>query len=85
MLPPAALFAILGQRHLDHLVAEWVEHYHTERPHQAKDNELLALRHPLKGKTGKRKGETTDPPTLGQVKCRERLGGLVKHYYRKAA
>ena len=37
---------ILGQRHLDYLVAEWLEHYHTERPHQAKHNELLLARKP---------------------------------------
>ncbi len=37
-------FVILGQRHFDHLVAEWLEHYHEERPHQARDNDLLVHR-----------------------------------------
>ncbi len=27
----------------------------------------------------------TPPPTEGEVRCRERLGGLLKSYYRGAA
>lgn len=74
-------FVILGQQHFDYLVGEWLEHYHTERPHQAKDNELLAPGDRPKGK----KGTTADVLALRDVRCRERLGGLMKHYYRRAA
>ena len=36
-------FVVLGQRHLDNLAAQWLEQYHEERPHQAKDNDILTI------------------------------------------
>jgi putative transposase len=63
-------FVVLGEKHLNHLVGEYVTHYHEERPHQALGNA---------------------PPTIskavneGEVVCRERLGGLLRHYHRQAA
>lgn len=51
---------------------EYVEHYHHERNHQGKDNELLFPR-----------SEHT-PQSNSEVKCKERLGGLLKYYYREA-
>jgi putative transposase len=51
---------------------EYVEHYHTERPHQATGNVPLTA--------------SSSPPTSdGEVVCRERLGGVLRHYYRAAA
>jgi transposase InsO family protein len=62
---------LLGEGHLQAAVREFVHHYHAERPHQGLGNELIA------------------PPTTvigtGPVKCRERLSGLLKFYYREAA
>jgi hypothetical protein len=49
-------------------------HYHEERNHQGKDNILLF---PLP--TQAVRGEQE------KVRCRERLGGLLKYYERKAA
>jgi putative transposase len=48
-------------------------HYHTERPHQGEGNIVLvpAVNH----------GERCE----GLIRCRERLGGLLKCYYREAA
>jgi hypothetical protein len=46
-------------------------HFHGERNHQGKDNLLLFPR--------------DEVPTTGPVRCRERLGGLLKFYYRAAA
>ena len=48
--------------------------YHAERNHQGKDNQLLfpLPRRPAKG------GERP-------VRCKERLGGLLKYYERQAA
>ena len=71
-------FVALGQTHFDHLVSEWLEHYHTERPHQAKENELLVVKR-------RRKPPPVDAIPLSGVACEQRLGGLLKHYYRKAA
>ena len=63
-------FLVFGEKHFDYLVKEYVEHYHTERPHQGLANRLL-------------NGEP--PPADGEIQCRARLGGLLKHYYRNAA
>jgi len=67
-------FVILGHKHLNYLVATFVDYYHTQRPHQGKDNEpLLKL------------ANAPHPDSSSEVLCEERLGGLIKHYYRKAA
>ena len=62
---------LFGEAHLRTAVREFVHHYHDERPHQGLGNELIA------------------PETMvigtGQTECRERLGGLLKFYYRQAA
>jgi putative transposase len=58
---------LVGEGHLRAAVREFVLHYHEERPHQGLRNELIA---PLTTLTG-----------TGHVKCRERLGGLLKFYY----
>jgi putative transposase len=73
-------FLILGESHLAHLVREFVEHYHQERPHQAKGNVPL----PVAAADDAGEPRTLPFPT-DEVKCRKRLGGLLKHYYREAA
>jgi putative transposase len=74
-------FVILGQRHCDHLVKEWLEHYHTERPHQAKDNDLISR--PTRSRS---KGSVVaQNVTTPRILCKQRLGGLLKSYCRKAA
>lgn len=64
-------FIVLGERHLRHLVDQYIAYYLTERPHQAKENL------PLSG------GGPPEPE--GEIICHERLGGLLKHYTRRAA
>ena len=61
----------LGEGHLRAAVRKFVGHYHEERPHQGLGNELIAPQ---------AKGIGTGP-----LKCRERLGGVLKFYYREAA
>ena len=79
-------FLVVGAQHFNHLVGSWLEYYHTERPHQSKENEvLLPLRGPPDARKGKSKPQIADLPKLRDIRCRERLGGLLKHYYRKAA
>lgn len=66
-------FIALGTRHLDYLIAEFLEHYNRERPHSA-----IKFRTPV----GR-------PPPLrlaghpGTVRCGA-AGGVLKHYYRLA-
>jgi putative transposase len=63
-------FIAFSTDHLDLLCREYAVHYHAERPHQAMDNlPLTAL-----PRTG-----------TGPVACRERLGGVLRHYVRGAA
>ncbi|HYD02261.1 MAG TPA: integrase core domain-containing protein [Phycisphaerales bacterium] len=66
-------FVVLGTRHLDYLVTEYVTYYNTERPHSA-----LAFNTP----DGPRHSSVSD--RQGRVRCRTRLGGLLRHYYRAA-
>jgi len=72
-------FLVCGERHLHHLVTNFVAHYLEERPHQGLGNVPL----PEAGKTDDEPAVLSFP--TGEVKCRERLGGLLKHYYRAAA
>jgi len=63
-------FVPVGLKHLDHLVAEYLEHYHLERPHQGLGNRLL---------TGH------DPPgDEREVVCRSRLGGVLLQFERRS-
>ena len=66
-------FVVFGEEHMDYLVSEFLEHYHTERPHQSKENEVLVVA-----------GKPPDGEKEEQVCCRERLGGRLRHYYRAA-
>jgi putative transposase len=63
---------IVGRRHLDAVLRIYVQHYNRERPHRG-----LALQPP-------------EPPKRnslcdGDVRRRDRLGGLLHEYYRAAA
>jgi hypothetical protein len=53
-------------------VSEYVEHYHLERNHQGLENRLLTQ---------------SPPPTNDNlpIECRERLGGILNFYFRRAA
>jgi putative transposase len=68
-------FIVLGDKHLDYLVSEYVSYYHTARPHQGLHNRLILPAKPPDG----------DVPRLKQIVCHEQLGGLLKHFERRAA
>ena len=63
-------FIPLGERHLRWIVSEHMNHYHLEKNHQGIGNELIEPA----GETGP-----------GRVGWRDRLGGLLPYYYRRAA
>jgi putative transposase len=69
-------FLVFGKDHFNFLVSEYVAHYHTERPHQSLRNEPL---------TSGLRVRTPERHEDGPVVCRQRLGGLLKHFYRDAA
>ncbi len=64
---------LFGERSLRHVLAEYVEHYHRERNHQGRGNTLLFPER-----------EDRVPVQGGHVRFRERLGGMLKFYYREA-
>lgn len=78
-------FVIFGEQHMDHVCAEYAAHYHKERPHQSLNNEPITTpRKRGRPKTKRRKVEDEIVP-LNEVRCKQRLGGLLKSYNRKAA
>jgi putative transposase len=64
---------ILNRRHLERVLRVYVEHYNRERPHRA-----LALRPP-----GPRSAH--EEVAVGEIRRRDKLGGLLHEYYRAAA
>ena len=64
---------LFGEKALQHALTAYATHYHHERNHQGKDNVLLF---PSSGQGCE---------SQGPIQCRERLGGLLKYYERKAA
>jgi hypothetical protein len=61
---------ILGEAHLRRTLATFTEHYHRERNHQGLENRLIV-------------SESTKP-LHGPIRCRPRIGGLLRYYYRAA-
>jgi transposase-like protein len=60
---------LIGERSLRRAIDQFVEHYHRERNHQGLENKIIE----------------PDFESAGEVQCRERLGGLLRYYYRDAA
>jgi putative transposase len=63
---------LFGGRSLRNAVQQFVSHYHAERNHQGLDNRIIEP-----GADVRR--------TTGDIACRERLGGMLRYYYRRAA
>ena len=69
-----AKLILFGERPLRRALQQYLAHYHEERNHQGKQNRLL-FPLPNRGTSGDN----------GMVRCKERLGGLLKYYEREAA
>ena len=61
-----------GEKSLRQAVAAYLRHYHAERNHQGVGNKLI--------ESGEEVGSVA-----GKIACRQRLGGLLRYYYRDAA
>jgi len=61
-----------GERMLRNAVDQFLEHYHRERNHQGLGNRILMP-------------DAEAGRSVGDVQCRQRLGGLLRYYYRDAA
>ncbi len=60
-----------GEASLRRAVAQFEAHFHEERPHQGKGNVILF-------------SLSEENDVGGPIRCRERLGGLLKYYHREA-
>jgi len=65
---------LFGEASLRHVLSNYVNHFHGERNHQGKGNVILFPA------AADRIGELS-----GEIRTRQRLGGLLKFYYREAA
>jgi len=63
---------LFGDRSLRRALSEYVAYYHTERNHQGKSNVLLFP-------------YVSEMRSSRPVRCRERLGGLLRYYHQEAA
>jgi len=61
-----------GENSLRRAVVSFLSHYHGERNHQGVGNEIIVSSDEVGAIAGK-------------IECRERLGGILKYYYRKVA
>ena len=61
-----------GVKSLRRAVSAYLDHYHRERNHQSLGNRLIEPDHNV-GRID------------GEIECRERLGGMLRYYYRAAA
>jgi putative transposase len=61
---------LFSEKALKKAIAEYVTHFHQERPHQGLGSKII-------------QPEFEHPNGAGEIKCRKRLGGLLN--YREAA
>ena len=61
-----------GENMLRNAVGEYLTHYHSERNHQGLGNAII---------------EPNDEvgQAHGEIECHQRLGGMLKYYYRNTA
>ena len=73
-------FLCFSRSHLDHIVGAYIKFYNEQRPHQGLGNRTLGSKPEI--------GQPVDDSisaNIGRIGCQFELGGLLKHYYRKAA
>ena len=66
-------FVIVGERHLRHLLKEFVAHSHADRYRQGLDGQII-----------RPTALTANDNARGRMERRTRLGSLLNYYYRRA-
>ena len=66
---------LFGERHLRHVIKEFMAYYHRERFHQGLGGQLIE----------KHADSASGKSAQGKVACRSRLGGMLNFYHREAA
>jgi hypothetical protein len=61
-----------GESSLRRVISEFALHYHRERNHQGLENRII-------------QPEFAKLPDGGTIRSRQRLGGLLRYYYREGA
>jgi len=64
-------FIHFSDEHLDHFFEQYLEYYHTERPHLGIENQLIIT-------------PPCPPSKSGTIVCKTRLGGVLNSYTRVA-
>jgi hypothetical protein len=62
----------LSEASLRFAIAEYLEHYHSERNHQGLESQII-------------RPEFQNNSATGEITSRRRLGGMLKYYHRHAA
>ena len=65
-------FVPFGEHHLQIAIEAFMAHYHAEQPRQGVGSAPLTV-------------SPSESPNDGEFQCKQRLGGLLKDYYRQAA
>jgi hypothetical protein len=68
-------FVFFGERHVRHVINEYMAHYLRERFHQGLGGQLIKAA----------RSSANDNEPQGAIGCRSRLGGLLNYYRREAA
>ena len=63
---------LFGEGSLRNAIREYLEHYHAERNHQGLGSQLI-------------EPDVDVGRSAGELQRRERLGGMLRYYYREAA
>ena len=62
----------VSAKRMQRVIDQYIEHYHTERNHQGLDNQII-------------EPDESVGEIAGRIHCRERLGGMLRYYHRRAA
>lgn len=75
-------FACFTLKHVDHIVHTFASYYNEHRPHQGLNNRPIGQKDRPRLSLAQ---DVQEANSVGSIGCQSELGGLLKHYYRRAA